>query len=70
MKNRLEGFLSNKNIPHDSEIFDYIGELHTYLWRFVRCVFPFAQGNLSDYLDIAIEQEEWKQKTADRKSVV
>ena len=55
MKQRPSGFLSEENISHESEIFDYIRELHEYLWLFVRCEIPEAQGNLSDYLGRASE---------------
>ena len=55
MKIRLNGFLSEEMISHDSEIFDYINELHGYLWRFVRTVKPGASGHLRDFLDSALE---------------
>jgi hypothetical protein len=58
MKNRPNGFLSNEKIDHDSEVFDYIKELHEYLWRFVRCEIPGANGKLSDLLDDAIKLAE------------
>ena len=58
MKIRPSGFLAEDKINHDSEIFDYIKELHEYLWRFVRVQFPFAGGKLDKYLDVAIEQAE------------
>jgi len=35
MKKRPEGFLSEEYIDHDSEVFDYIRELHMILWRIV-----------------------------------
>ena len=54
MKTRSEGFLSDKKISHNSEQFDYITELHDYLWRFVRFEIPGASGSLNDYLDIAV----------------
>ncbi len=44
MKKRPDGFLGNNKIDHKSEPFDYISELHDYLWRFVRCTFPAASG--------------------------
>lgn len=62
MKSRKPGLLSDKNIKHDSEQFDYINELHEYLWCFVRCEFPFAQGNLQKYLDVALENAKHKTK--------
>lgn len=55
MKKRSEGFLSEEKINQDSEQFDYIRELHDYLWQFVRCELPAASGRLNDYLDIALE---------------
>lgn len=58
MKPRSEGFLSDELIPHDSEQFDYIRELHDYLWRFVKTVKPGASGRLSEYLDDAISMAE------------
>jgi hypothetical protein len=58
MKKRTDRFLAEDKISHDSEQFDYIAELHDYLWRFVRCVFPGASGNLNWYLDGAIEKLE------------
>ncbi len=59
MKDRPEGFLSEEAISHDSEQFDYIRELHSYLWKIVKIAFPFAEGPLKKYLDIAIEQLEY-----------
>ena len=55
MIKRTPGFLSDNNISHnDSEIFDYIKELHEYLWRFVRVSIPRASGKLNDFVDVAI----------------
>lgn len=77
MKARPEQFLSDELISHKSEQFDYIKELHEYLWRFVRCEIPGAAGSLGDYLDDAVSSaekgshivmdgrstgEEWKQE--------
>ena len=56
MKDRPNGFLSKENIDQEGEIFDYIAELHEYLWKFVRAVIPGASGNLKWYLDKAIKQ--------------
>ena len=58
MKERSVGFLRDELISHDSEQFDYIKELHDYLWRFVRVAHPGASGNLMDYLPSAIEMLE------------
>lgn len=58
MKKRPDGFLSKEEIAHDSEIFDYIRELHKYLWYFVRIFVPSASGELEDYIDIAVDEAE------------
>lgn len=42
MRTRPEGFLSEEFIEHNSEQFDYIRELHEYLWRVVRAINPGA----------------------------
>ena len=55
MRKRPDGFLSKENIDHDGEIFNYIGELHDYLWAFSRLAFPSAQGDLRKVLDLALE---------------
>ena len=56
MKDRPKGFLSKKHIDQGGEIFNYIAELHEYLWKFVREVMPGASGSLKWYLDKAISQ--------------
>lgn len=56
MKKREGEFLAEQHIPHNSEVFDYIKELHMYLWQFVRCVTPGASGQLDDYVDDAVEK--------------
>ena len=58
MKKRSIGYLSTKFIDHESEAFDYIGELHEYLWRVVRSQFPWASGNLEHYIDVVVEKLE------------
>uniref|UniRef100_A0A6M3LWG3 Uncharacterized protein n=1 Tax=viral metagenome TaxID=1070528 RepID=A0A6M3LWG3_9ZZZZ len=58
MKIRPKGFLAKDKIDHDGEVFDYIRELHEYLWRWVYTVIPSASGNLNDYLDIAVKEAE------------
>lgn len=58
MKPRPPGFLSEQHIEHDSEIFDYIAELHQYLWRFVRVTDLYASGDLADHVDLAINELE------------
>jgi hypothetical protein len=55
MKRRPHGFLRDDAVPHDSEVFDYIVELHGYLWRVVNVAIPDASGCLGDYLPEAIE---------------
>lgn len=55
MKRRTQGFLSEPHILHESEIFDYIKELHEYLWRFVRVYNKGASGNLSEFIDYAAD---------------
>jgi len=41
----------------------YLRVLHDYLWRFVRVQFPFAEGDLHDYIKTAVECAEYtKQK--------
>ena len=54
MKNRPKGFLSAKHIDQHSDIFDYISELHGYLWQFVHVVYPGAGGSLGSYVDSAL----------------
>lgn len=64
MKKRPKGFLADQYCPDESEIGDYIRELHQYLWRTVNVVLPGAGGRLSDYLDICIQQLERDQGKA------
>lgn len=52
MKERPKGFLSD--ISRSSEVFDYIVELHEYLWRVVRALEPGASGHLNEQVDHAI----------------
>ena len=54
MKDRTDGFLSDERI-RNTEVFDYIQELHGYLWRFVRAVHPGAGGHLDKCVDGALE---------------
>ena len=60
MKKRTDGFLAQDNIDQDGEVFDYIREMHDYLWRFIRCELPFASGKLDNYLDVALEKAEYE----------
>ena len=62
MKTRPEWFLTEDKIDHNSEIFDYIQELHQYLWCFVRVAIPSASGDLRKYLDIALDEATRKLK--------
>ncbi len=56
MKKRPKGFLAENVISHDSEIFDYITELHGYLWQIIRAVKPEARGLINMYLDDVVQQ--------------
>lgn len=62
MKKRSIGFLRTELINHDSEQFDYIKELHEYLWAFVRCELPSASGKLTDYVDMALKEAQKRAK--------
>jgi len=55
MKDRPYGFLAEDKIDSNSEIFDYIRELHNYLWEYIRRVMPSASGCLNDYVDKGLE---------------
>lgn len=66
VKPRPPGFLSEENIDHDSEIFDYIRELHDYLWAFVRTQIPGASGNLRDYVDEALKVAKQRSKLKEK----
>ena len=57
MKKRPDNFLSEYFNEHnkDEELASYIQELHEYLWAFVRSEFPFANGKLDKYVDVALE---------------
>lgn len=55
MKDRPQGFMSKEKLDHDGEIFDYIRELHDYLWRFIRISCPRASGPLGEWLDKTLE---------------
>lgn len=58
MKPRPHGFLHCSKLPHDSEIFDYIVELHELLWRVVRVISPGASGQLDNHLPDVIDRLE------------
>ena len=55
MKKRPYAFIGEDEIDHDGEIFDYIKELHAYLWRVIWAVTPGASGTISDRIDRAVE---------------
>ena len=56
MKKRPYAFIGEDEIDHNGEIFDYIQELHEYLWRFIRAVKPGASGTIDDLIDWAIKK--------------
>ena len=58
MKPRDWGFIAEDKIDHDGEPFDYIRELHEYLWRVVRAMRPGASGDLRELVDEAVEDLE------------
>jgi len=70
MKNRPRGFIAEDKIDHNGEIFDYIRELHNYLWRFVRAVNPSASGLLSDYVDEVLDDIESKRRTMSKQKKI
>ena len=55
MKHREQGFLGPDKIDQEGEVFDYIRELHGYLWEFTRHFKPWAMGSLNAHLDDAIQ---------------
>lgn len=54
MIERPKGFLDPEKL--DGHVFDYVRELHEYLWQVVRVVKPGASGRLTDHLDDAIDK--------------
>lgn len=62
LKERPKAFLAEvfQEPTRQPEVADYISELHEYLWRFVRVEFPWAQGDLKDYLRLAVESAEYR----------
>ena len=58
MKDRPRGFLRTEELNHDSEVFDYVRELHHILWRFVLAEIPSASGELNRWIPIALAQSE------------
>ena len=55
MKDRPQGFISTEKIDHNGEIFDYIKELHEYLWQFVHIFHPGAGGSLGEWIDSTLD---------------
>lgn len=65
MRERPKGFLAEimqEPQPHP-DVADYIQEVHEYLWRFVRAEFPWANGHLDKYIDVALESVESRRLT-------
>lgn len=52
MIERPHGFLNPDKL--DGHVFDYVRELHEYLWQVIRAVKPGASGCISDHLDEAV----------------
>jgi hypothetical protein len=64
MKDRPNGFLVELFVEPQSqpEVASYVQELHEYLWRFVRAEFPWANGDLKDYVKLAVESAEYRKQ--------
>ena len=62
MKQRPAGFIAEDKVDHNGEIFDYIRELHEYLWKFVRIFYPMASGSLNEWLDQTLDDIESKRR--------
>jgi len=62
MKTRPKGFIAEDKIDHNGEIFDYIRELHEYLWKFVQVFYPGASGSLTDWVDEPLDEVESKRR--------
>ena len=62
MKDRERGFIGEDKVDHNGEVFDYIAELHEYLWRYVRLFVPSASGSLSDWVDCVLDDVESKRR--------
>ena len=63
LRPRSPGFLADCNLPHGSEQFDYVKNLHEVLWRFVKVEYPHASGVLSDWIPIALAAAERRAAT-------
>lgn len=55
LKIREWGFLAS---VANEEVFDYVQELHRYLWRFIEALEPGTGGHLRDHLDRVIDNLE------------
>uniref|UniRef100_A0A6M3IUZ7 Uncharacterized protein n=1 Tax=viral metagenome TaxID=1070528 RepID=A0A6M3IUZ7_9ZZZZ len=64
MKERPRGFIGEDKIDHDGEIFDYIKELHNYLWEFIYIFHPGAGGSLSDWVNDTLDDIKSGRKVA------
>lgn len=56
MKDRPSGHLAEDKIDHNGETFDYIKELHEYLWGFVNAILGNCGGHLADFVDRALRE--------------
>ena len=56
MDARPGGFLADEQLRHDSQAFQYIVELHGYLWRIAVLVTPGASGILNNLYPMTIER--------------
>jgi len=56
MKQRTQGFIADDKLDHNGEIFDYIRELHLYLWQFVYLFYPSASGSLTEWVDKVLDE--------------
>jgi len=68
MKEYPKAFLAKyfqEPIP-DQDLANYVQELHEYLWRFVRAEFPWANGNLKDYISNAAQSAEYRRTKDDQ----
>lgn len=60
IKDAPEGFLKEYfTVPSKDEVVaDYIRELHDLLWRFTKLEFPWASGDLKDFVENALQSAE------------
>ncbi len=57
MKERPEGFLSDKHISHNSEVFNYIKELHDILWVIVDIYSVRISSDLNKNIEYLMKQK-------------